>query len=141
MIILDTNVVSEPTRVSPSPIVGRWFRRVSASALHTTVITEAEILLGLELMPEGHRKTELERATARMFERILSGRVLAFDRAAAREFALVVAGREKIGQPVKAPDAQIAAIARVHGAAVATRNLSDFEHCGVRLIDPWTSKD
>jgi len=141
MIVLDTNVVSEPTRASPSPAVGRWFRRVTASDLHTTAITEAEILLGLELMPRGRRKEELERATARMFQRLLFGRVLAFDRAAAREFASIAAERDRMGRPIKEADAQIAAIARVHGASIATRNLRDFEHCGIALIDPWSTKD
>jgi predicted nucleic acid-binding protein len=107
--------------------------------LHTTSITEAEILLGLELMPKGRRGDELERATLRMFQVILSGRVLPFDRAAARAYALIFAERQKIGRPIKQPDAQIAAIARSRGAAVATRNIADFEHCGIKVIDPWTA--
>ena len=138
MIILDTNVVSEPTRPEPSPTVRRWLARQNREHLHTTSITEAEILLGLELMPKGRRGHDLEKATLRMFQVILSGRVLPFDRAAARAYALVFAERQRLGRPVKQADAQIAAIARSRGAVVATRNGVDFEHCGIKVINPWT---
>ena len=138
MIILDTNVVFEPTRPEPSPEVRRWLARQDRKQLHTTSITEAEILLGLELMPKGRRGHDLERATLRMFQVILSDRVLPFDRTAAHAYALVFAERQRLGRPIKQPDAQIAAIARSRGAAVATRNIADFEHCGVKVINPWT---
>lgn len=138
MIILDTNVVSEPTRPAPSLVVSRWLARQDRDDLHTTAITEAEILLGLQLMPRGRRSEDLENATRRMFQFILSGRVLPFDRAAAHAYALIFAERQKLGRPIKQPDAQIAAIARSRGAAIATRNVADFEHCGVKVINPWT---
>ena len=139
MIILDTNVVSEPTRPVPSRVVTRWLARQGYLELHTTAITEAEILLGLELMPKGRRSLEAEKAALRMFRVILGGRVLPFDSAAAHAYAVITAERQRLGRPIDQPDAQIASIARSRGAAVATRNVADFEHCGIQVIDPWTA--
>ena len=139
MIILDTNVVSEPTRPTPSPLVRRWLAQQDRKELYTTTITEAEILLGLELMPRGRRAEQLGQVALHMFQVILSERVLPFDRAAARIYAVIFAERQRLGRPIKQPDAQIAAIARSRGAAIATRNVVDFEHCGIKVIDPWTA--
>ncbi len=72
-----------------------------------------------------------------MFSQDFAGRILPFDDPAARVFAVLAAGRRKLGRPIEFFDAQIAAIARVHDATLATRNTSDFEACGVRLINPW----
>jgi len=63
--------------------------------------------------------------------------VLSFDSAAAGHYAEVVGGRDHIGLPIDGFDAQIASICRAHGAALATRNLKDFRHTDVDLIDPW----
>jgi predicted nucleic acid-binding protein len=72
-----------------------------------------------------------------MFERRFIGPILTFDLNAARAFADISATRRKLGRPIGQMDAQIAAIARSRSAAIATRNLRDFEDCGVELIDPW----
>lgn len=137
MIILDTNVVSELMRPRPHRRVVRWVAAQSAHSLFTTAITEAEILLGVALLPEGKRRRTLESAVTEMFSEDFDGRVLPFDSAATRDFADVIATRRNGGRPISHADAQIAAIARCHGAAVATRNVSDFEVCDVELIDPW----
>jgi len=71
------------------------------------------------------------------FEEDFAGRILPFDSAAAREFADIAAARRRLGQPIGEADARIAAIARSRGAALATRNISDFAGCGISLIDPW----
>ena len=139
MIVLDTNIISEAGRPSPPDLLRRWFAHQSRSDLYTTAVTEAELLLGIELMPDGKRRFETERAYARIVERVLMGRVLAFDRSAAREFALIVFERRRIGRRIDEADAQIAAIARAHGATLATRNVTDFEHCGIEVVDPWSA--
>jgi predicted nucleic acid-binding protein len=139
MIILDTNGISEAARIFPSDIVRRWFAHQSRTDLHTTAVTEAEILLGIALMPDGKHRFEAERANARIIERALLGRVLPFDRDAAHEYASIVLERQRIGQPIQEADAQIAAIARSRGAILATRNVRDFEHCGVEIVNPWTA--
>ena len=137
MIVLDTNVISELTRPTPSPTVLRWYR--IQDDFYTTAITQAEMLYGLELMAKGRRKQETLEALNTVFKEAFTGRILVFDSAAAVLYADVAASRKRMGRPIKYPDAQIAAIARSRGAAVATRNVADFEHCGIKVINPWTA--
>ncbi len=137
MIILDTNVVSELMRPRPDPRALRWVSAQPTRSLFTTAITEAEILLGVALLPEGKRRRALELAVGEMFSDDFEGRVLPFDSAATSDFADIVATRRRNGRPISHADAQIAAIARCHGASVATRNVSDFEGCSVKLLNPW----
>lgn len=68
----------------------------------------------------------------------LHGQILSFDLAAARHFGHILSARQRLGRPINEMDAQIAATARVHGAAVATRNIKDFQACELTLIDPWS---
>jgi predicted nucleic acid-binding protein len=136
MIILDTNVISEMTRQNPADAVKDWFDR--EEDLYMTAITQAEMLYGLERMPKGRRRDELFESLAEIFNEVFAGRILSFDSEAALSFAHVTVGRERMGRPIKQSDAQIAAIARSRGAAVATRNVADFEQCGIKVIDPWT---
>ncbi|MGA9794637.1 MAG: type II toxin-antitoxin system VapC family toxin [Rhizomicrobium sp.] len=136
MILLDTNVMSEFTRPLPSPDVVEWFRTQSPANLGTTAINEAEILAGLVTLPEGRRKIALIQETEAMLS-IFGPRVFSFDRDAARIYPLVVLERKAFGLATDTADGQIAAIARAQGAVVATRNTTDFEHCGVEVINPW----
>jgi toxin FitB len=139
MLILDTNVVSETMLPEPSPRVQAWWsQQAKGGELHITTITVAEILLGIELLPQGKRRASLLAGAERMFVRVFAGRILSFDEDAARAFAQVAAGRRGKGRPIAEFDAQIAAIARSRGAALATRNTADFEDCGVRLVNPWS---
>src|SRR6266705_2999759 len=98
MIVLDTNVLSEMMKASPSAGVARWLAAQPATSLYTTAVTQAEILHGVMLLP---------------------------------------ADRRRAGRPISHFDAQIAAIARSAGAAVATRDVADYHGCGVEVIDPW----
>jgi predicted nucleic acid-binding protein len=137
MIVLDTNVLSEATRPAPQQRVLDWLAAQSAVTLFTTTISEAELLYGVASLRGGRRRSALAEALRRMLSEDFSGRVLAFDRAAAREFAVIAVARKSKGRPISTFDVQIAAIARAHRAAVATRNVGDFEGCGVDIIDPW----
>ena len=137
MIVLDTNVLSETLRPKPSTRVLEWLRSRPSAALFTTSISEAEIHLGVELLPAGRRRSALESAIAQIFEADMSGRVLPFESAAAREFAVLVADRRRGGKPMSQADAQIAAIVRSRGAALATRNVADFSAAGFEIVDPW----
>jgi len=139
MIVLDTNVISEFTRPIPSPRVIAWFQAENPANLSTTTISEAEILAGLALLPEGKRKNALIREAQAVLN-VLGSRVFPFDRAAAQIYPLVVLQRKAMGRTTDTADGQIAAIARVYGAAVATRNTPDFAHCGVEIIDPWNTR-
>jgi predicted nucleic acid-binding protein len=137
MIVLDTNVVSELMRPTPAPAVLQWISGRAAASLYTTSVTQAEILHGVLSLPTGRRRRHIEAAAEAMFKEDFAGRILAFDSDAARPYAELVSERRRRGRPISQFDAQIAAIARVAGAVVATRNVADFENCGVSVVDPW----
>ena len=138
MIILDTNVISELMRPMPSGWVVSWVEKQPAAELFTTAITEAEIFYGIELLTEGKRRAGLLAAAEAMFDEDFAGRVIGFDSNASRAFAAIAARRRALGKPISHPDAQIAAIAQFHGAALATRDAAGFEDCGIQLVDPWS---
>jgi toxin FitB len=137
MIVLDTNVLSEPLRPTPSAKVLDWMRSQPETALFTTTITEAELLCSVALLPQGKRRDLLESIVARIFAVHLAGRILPFDSAAARDYADIAAVRRRSGRPMSEPDARIAAIARSRGAELATRNVADFAGCELEVINPW----
>ena len=137
MMILDTKVISEVLRPAPEAAVGNWMQKQAVAELFTTTVCEAELLLGAALLPQGRRRKELEQSIITILQRLFVGRVLPFDRAAANAYAEIASARRRIGRPISTFDAQIAAIARAHGAAVATRNVADFNDCGIDVIDPW----
>src|SRR5437016_3649706 len=119
MIVLDTNVLSEIIRPKASKSVLDWFVSEPTSRLFTTAITEAEILYGIALLSPGRRRRALETAAQAMFVQEFAGRVLPFDSASAEEYAAIAAARRRSGRPMSQADAQIAAIARSRGAAIA----------------------
>ena len=137
MIVLDTNVISELFRPIPDGKVLRWMEAQSADQLFSTAISEAEIFLGIEFMASGRRRTDLFSATEAYFRSDLAGKILSFDSTAARYYAEIASNRKRKGVPISTFDAQIAAIVRTHGAALATRNTKDFEMTGIPLINPW----
>lgn len=137
MIILDTNVLSESLRDLPSPTVINWLDRHSPTELFTTAITEAEILYGVALLPDGRRKTLLHQGAQRLFLKLLRDRVLPFDSKAAHAYSQIASMRRALGRPMPQLDAQIGAIALANAAAIATRNTADFEGCGIELVNPW----
>jgi predicted nucleic acid-binding protein len=135
MIIVDTNVISELMRPSPSAVVVGWVRH-NERELFTTSITLAEIGYGIERLTDGRRK-RLLRSTAEEVFADFSERVLAFHAEAALAYARIVSGRDRAGLPIDGFDAQIASICSVHRAALATRNAKDFQDTGIDVIDPW----
>ena len=137
MIVLGTNVLSEMMKASPSAGVARWLAAQPATSLYTTAVTQAEILHGVMLLPAGRRRGAIEKAAEAMFDEDFAGRVLPFGSDAARLYARIAADRRRAGRPISHFDAQIAAIARSAGAAVATRDVADYHGCGVEVIDPW----
>jgi hypothetical protein len=137
MIILDTNVLSELMRSKPSPRVVTWVAKQPTAELFTTSITEAEIFYGIELLTKGKRRAGLLAAAEAVFAEDLAGRIFGFDSDAARVFSKIAAHRRALGRPISHADAQIAAIAQVRGAKLATRNVADFKDCGLSVVDPW----
>ena len=137
MIILDTNVISEVIRFAPAPRVISWLDSLAAAEVMTTAITAAELLYGVARLPQGQRKSQLTTVVHDVLDEDFHGRVLSFDEQAAVHYAEIVAVRDQIGQPIGVADAQIAAICRLAGATLATRNITDFEETGLVLVDPW----
>ena len=137
MILLDTNVVSELMRPRPAAAVLDWFAARDAAQLFLSAVSEAELRAGAAILPPGRRRDDLTAVIDTMIAADFAGRLLAFDSAAAKAYAVIAASRRAAGRPIAEADCQIAAIARAHGAEVATRNTGDFEGCGVGILDPW----
>lgn len=137
MLILDTNVISEILRPEPHETVVQWFEEQPRHQLFTTAITQAEILYGITLLPTGSRRQKLLEIAEAIFEEDLSSRVLAFGAEAAGYYAQIAAARRSAGRPISQFDAMIAAIARLHDGKLVTRNVSDFDNCGIDVINPW----
>jgi predicted nucleic acid-binding protein len=141
MTILDTNVLSELMKPAPHAGVVAWVAAQPAASLYTTSITQAEILHGVMLLPQGRRRRALEGAATLMFAEDFGGRILGFGAEAAPHYAEIAADRRRAGRPISHFDAQIAAIARGTGGTLVTRNVADFAGCRIRVVNPWAAKD
>jgi predicted nucleic acid-binding protein len=139
MILLDTNVVSELIRPKPDPGVEAWLAEQVAANVFLSVISAAELLYGVAILPSGQRRDRLTAEIEGMLRHDFAGRILPFDSDAARAYAVIAAERRAAGRPIGQFDGQIAAIARSRGAAIATRNAGDFAGCGIDVINPWHS--
>ena len=139
MIVLDTNVVSEPLKPKPSPTVLGWLDAQEPQTLYITSVTVAELLSGVAALPAGRRRNALERAMTDQVLALFGPRVLPFDTRAAQAFAKNHASAQSQGNPIGFADCAIASIASAHGYALATRNTRDFKGVEVALIDPWVS--
>lgn len=137
MIVLDTNVISEPLKPAPDRRVLQWLDTQAVETLYLSAISYAELLVGIEMLPAGRRKNALAGSVAALLDRVFGDRILAFDRVAASEYAVIYARTRKSG-PISISDAQIAAIASAHGFAVATRDIRPFRAAGLSVINPWT---
>lgn len=123
-------------RPSPSVRVREWLASQPGRDLYTSAVTVAEVMYGIERLPKGRRQAELRSVATELFGGF-ADQVLAFDAAAAVQYALIVSGRDRSGLPIDGFDAQIAAICRTRGAALATRNVADFRETGIEVINPW----
>lgn len=134
MIILDTNVVSELMKPSPDGAVRDWLAQLGDMPLTTTAVTVAEIEFGLQRLAEGRRKLDLH---ARFEALIGALSVLPLDDLAARQAGRMRAMRERAGLSSQPSDMMIAGITVAAGGLLATRNVKDFEHLSLQLVDPW----
>ena len=139
MILLDTNVISEVMKPRPDVRVVDWMNATASDLLFVSSVTIAAIHFGLELLPGGGRRMDLERRFEQLISRGFDERIVWFDKPAARVYGSLMAHRRKAGTPLASLDGQIASIARVHGFAVATRNTGHFADCGVELVNPFAA--
>ena len=137
MIVLDTNVVSEPLKPAPNTVVLDWLNAQEPQTLYLTTVSLAELHAGVEALPAGRRRDALAQALSTQVLALFGGRILPFDAKAAQAFANANASARSQGNKVGFADCAIGAIALANGFALATRNLRDFKGVGVPLIDPW----
>ena len=137
MILLDTNVISEPQRREPNARVLEWIDAQALETLYLSAITVAELRAGISLMPAGKRRDSLHDNLEKRLLPMFANRVLSFDMACAKAYAELLAKSRAAGLAVETADAFIAAVALANGFAVATRDTSPFEAAGVNVINPW----
>ena len=141
MIVLDTNVISEPLKPFPEQNVLAWLNEQTAETLFITAISLAELRHGVAAMPRGRRRNRLASALEDQVLSLFGPRVLAFDAAAASAYAEIRVRTDSAGRPISAADSYIAATAAAHGFAIATREDAAFEAAGIQVINPWHFTD
>lgn len=137
MIILDTNVVSEPMKPDGDRGVQTWLDEQIAETLYITSISVSELLLGIELLPDRKRKEGLAAALGDLLVTLFGDRVLPLDLQAATLHAARISKARTAGRAISMADGQIAAIAAIHGFTVATRDTAPFVAVGVPVVNPW----
>lgn len=137
MILLDTNVVSEPLRRLPETRVIDWINAQPLETLYLSAITVAELRAGVALLPSGKRRTGLQENLEKRVLSLFVGRVLPFDLACTPAYAELLAKARRVGLAIATADGYIAAIAAANGFAVASRDTVPFEAAGVPAINPW----
>ena len=137
MILLDTNVISEPQRQQPSLRVLDWLDAQALETLYLSAITVAELRAGIALMPAGKRRDSLHENLEKHLLPMFVNRVLSFDMACTKAYAELLAKSRAAGLAVETADAFIAAIALANGFTVATRDIGPFEAAGLNVINPW----
>ena len=139
MIILDSNVISElmkPQSIQSKNVV-HWFHNLREGEFFTTAFSVEEIMYGALTLPEGKGKTELLQAIEDVLFSLMNMYVLPYEKEDAENFAIIRAHLHTIGRPAPLTDMHIAAICLRHKAVLATRNVKDFEHMGIELLNPF----
>jgi len=140
MILLDTNVISEPQRREPNARVLEWMDVQALETLYLSAITVAELRAGVALLPAGKRRDSLHEILEKRLLPMFANRVLPFDMACTKAYAELLAKSRAAGLAVETADAFIAAVALANGFAVATRDTTPFEAAGLTVINPWEAR-
>ncbi|MCJ8056808.1 type II toxin-antitoxin system VapC family toxin [Shinella curvata] len=138
MILLDTNLISEPWKPVPDQAVIAWLDDQAIETLFLSAITIAELRFGIAAMPSGKRQTILR---DRLEDEVLphfSERIVSFDLAASQSYSELMARARIAGKAIGTADGYIAATAAANGLAIATRDTSPFEAAGLKVINPWS---
>jgi hypothetical protein len=140
MILLDTNVVSEPLRLTGDVDVLNWIDAQIIETLYLSTISLAELRFGIAALAPGKRRDTLHTSLEQRILPLFVGRILPFDTEASEAYAQLRARARAQGKTIAPADGYIAAIAATHGLIVATRDISPFEAAGLTVINPWNSK-
>lgn len=135
--LLDTNVVSEVSKGVPNPKVMAWLDAQPGHLLHITSFTVGEVEQGIDKLPDGAKRRRLMAWWQESVDVTFAGRILPFAAEEARMWARLVSDLNKAGTTIPIVDTMIAAVCRVHGLVMVTRNVSDMGRCGVKLLNPW----
>ena len=138
MILLDTNVISEPLKLSADAGVLSWIDAQSIDTLYLSAISLAELRFGIAALPAGKRKETLHLGLEQRILPLFADRILPFDASASQAYADILSTARAQGRAISTADGYIAATAKRHGFMVATRDASPFEAAGVTVINPWT---
>ena len=139
MILLDTNVVSEPMRSDPEPLVSVWLDAQALETLFLSAITVAELRYGVRCLPKGRSRDRLDQDLENLILPMFAGRVLAFDLSSSQAYARLMSTARVAGQAISAADGYIAATASANAMVVASRDTAPFEAAGLKTINPWTA--
>ena len=137
MILLDTNVISEPLKASGDLNVLAWIDAQSIETLYLSTICLAELRFGIAVLPKGKRKDTLSKSLEQTILPLFAGRILAFDETASQAYAMIRADARVQGQAIAPADGYIAAIAKANALTVATRDVNPFAAAGVGVVNPW----
>ena len=137
MILLDTNVISEPLKSAADLNVLAWIDAQIIETLYLSTISLAELRFGIAVLPDGKRRDTLAASLERRVIPLFAGRILSFDEAASQAYATLRTRARAAGQAIATADGYIAAIAASQGFAVATRDTSPFEAAQLTVINPW----
>jgi len=139
VILLDTNVVSEPMRSNPDRSVLTWLDAQSVESLYLATVSLSELLLGIASLPAGKRRSALAGALDEQIISLFAERIVPFDIAGAEAYPEIVTRARRHGHAIAVADAQIAAIAASRRFIVATRDEAPFRAAGITVINPWTA--
>lgn len=140
MILIDTNVISEPWKLAPDPRVLAWIDAQAIETLYLSAVTVAELRFGIAAMPAGRRRTILHDRLERDVLPLFQGRVLPFDLDASQAYADLMAQAKAAGTAIGKADGYIAATAAARGLMVATRDTSPFDAAGLKIVNPWNGQ-
>lgn len=140
MILLDTNVVSEPLKLTGDVSVLTWIDAQSIETLYLSTISLAELRFGIAALTPGKRKDTLHASFEQRILPLFAGRILPFDTAASEAYAELRARARAQGRAIAPADGYIAATATSHGLMVATRDTGPFEAAGLTVINPWNTQ-
>ncbi len=130
--VLDTNVLSERTKLQPDAGVEDFLRRLPAEDVRVSVMTLAEIGQGVENRPTS--------ALKQFLSEVLGLTIATFGEEEALEWGRMTSKGIAAGLTMTVRNTVIAATAAAHGWTLATRNTKDFKHLSVKLFNPWKER-
>ena len=136
--LIDTNVISEYAKLQPSFTVIRWFESLESTSLFASVITLGEIEIGVQALPAGKRRSDLENWVHKGLPEWFQSNLLPVTKSIAERWAAVTILARKRGFQIDSPDGLIAATAIEHNLTLVTGNVKDFDGLGVEIFNPWT---